>query len=96
MQDHLVAIVGLQKGFLPVRYLEVPLSCRKLSVTDCQPLLDKITTHITSRASRFLSYAGRLQLIESVLSSLYGYWCTVFLLPMHLIKVMERLCSSFL
>lgn len=37
-----------------------------------------------------------MQLIESVLSSLYGYWCTVFLLPKHLIKAVERFYSSFL
>lgn len=39
---------------------------------------------------------GRLQLIESVLSSFYGYWCTDFHLPMHLIKAVESICCSFL
>lgn len=88
--------MGLKRGFLPVKYLGVPLTCRKLSGVDCRPLVDKITARITSWASKFLSYARSLQLIESMLSSLYGYWCPVFLLPMHLIKLVERLRNSFL
>lgn len=95
MKSQLASIIGLQQSSLPVRYLGVPLSCKKLSVADCQALLDKITSCITSWAARCLSYAGRLQLIDLVLSSLYGYWCSTFLLPKHLIKSVERLCSSF-
>lgn len=96
MQSSLAGIVGLQLGTLPVRYLGVPLSCKKLSPEDCQPLLDKIIARITSWASRYLFYAGRLQLIDLVLSSLYGYWCSIFLLPNHLIKSIERLCCLFM
>lgn len=96
VQTTLASIVGLQIGTLTVRYLGVPLSYKKLSPAACRPLLDKITSCISSWASRYLSYAGRLQLVNSVLSSLYGYWCTIFLLPTHLIKSVERLCCSFL
>lgn len=69
----LADILGLKKGQLPVRYLGVPLSCKKLTAIDCKPLLDKIASRITSWSSRCLSYAGRLQFIDSVLTSLYGY-----------------------
>lgn len=96
VQNQLAAIVGIHLGSLPVKYLGVPPSCRKLFVSNCQALLDKITIRITYWATRYLSYIGRLQLIDSVLSSLYGYWCTTFLLPKHLIMAVERLCSSFL
>lgn len=79
-----------------MRYLGVPLSCTKLSISDYKPFLEKITAKISSWTSRYLSYARRLQLVDSVLTSLYSYWCSVFLLPKHLIKTIERLCSSFL
>lgn len=96
MQDSLAAIVGVKRGTLPIRYLGVPLTCKKLSKKECQPLLEKFTVSISSWSSRFLSYAGRLQLTDSTLGSLYGYWCTVFLLPKHLISSIEKLCCSFL
>lgn len=79
IHEDLAATVGLKIGTLPVRYLGVPHSFKKLSVADYKPLLDKITNRITCWSSKFLSYAGRLELIESVLSSLYSYWCTIFL-----------------
>lgn len=55
VQDNLAAIVGLKSGTLPVRYMGVPLSFKKLTVKDGQPLLDKIRAHIISWTSRFLS-----------------------------------------
>lgn len=35
VQNQLAATFGLRKGTLPVRYLGIPLSCKKPSVTDC-------------------------------------------------------------
>lgn len=58
--------------------------------------MDKIIARIRSWTSKFLTYAGRLQLIQSVLSSMYGYWGNVFLLPSKFIKDAERVCGSFL
>ena len=68
-----------QTGFklctLPVRYLGVPLVTRRLSAKDCTPLVDKIALRINCWSTKLLSYAGRLQLIQSVLFSLQNFWC---------------------
>lgn len=45
---------------------------------------------------RFLSYAGRVQLIDSVIMSLTNFWMAAFRLPSGCIKEIERLCSAFL
>ncbi|XP_075078410.1 uncharacterized protein LOC142164316 [Nicotiana tabacum] len=58
---------GYQKGALPFRYLRVPISAKKLSSLDCEILIDKMTARIRAWSSRNLSYAGRVQLINSVL-----------------------------
>ena len=52
---------------LPVKYLGVPLVTRRLTTRDCEPLMERIKAKITSWSSNLLSYAGRLQLIQSVL-----------------------------
>jgi hypothetical protein len=57
----------MNAGILPVRYLGIPLISTRLSAADCGVLLDKITRHIDSWLSRNLFYAGRLQLLSSVL-----------------------------
>lgn len=49
-----------------------------------------------SWAAKSLSYAGRLQLIQSVIFSLQGYWSRMFILPKKVIKAVEQKLSSVL
>ena len=60
------------------------------------PILEKIRGRIFTWTMRFLSYAGRLQLIQSVLVSIVNFWSAVFRLPSQCIKEIEQLCSAFL
>ena len=86
---------GFKLGTLPVRYLGVPLVTRRLTDKDCSPLVDRITARITHWSAKFLSYAGRFQLIQTVLYSVYNYWCRHFLLPQSVLKRVNKLCSQF-
>lgn len=79
-----------------MRYLGVPLIYRKLGSTDYQPLIAKITSGISSWTSKYLSFAGRLQLIDSILNNMIHYWMSVFILPKMVIKAIERIYCSFL
>ncbi|XXG69149.1 hypothetical protein AAC387_Pa06g2087 [Persea americana] len=40
--DQITTILGVEEGSLPIKYLGIPLSSKKLTFSDCQPLLDKI------------------------------------------------------
>ncbi|GKA59381.1 RNA-directed DNA polymerase, eukaryota, reverse transcriptase zinc-binding domain protein [Tanacetum coccineum] len=64
-------------GKLPVRYLGVPLIAKRLGVNECGCLVDKIKSRIHNWKNRYLSYAGRLQLIAVVLESIHVYWALV-------------------
>ena len=66
----LQALTGFQIDTLPIRYLRVPLVSSRFLMEDCQRLVDIITARISHWAARFLSYAGRLQLINIVLMGL--------------------------
>ncbi|KAL1198538.1 putative ribonuclease H protein [Cardamine amara subsp. amara] len=83
-------------GQLPVRYLGLPLLTRKMTATAYQPLIDSIKGKINTWTTRFLSLAGRLQLISSVLMSISNFWLSAFQLPKACLKEIEKLCSSFL
>lgn len=83
-------------GKLPVRYLGLPLLTKHMTVTDFLPLVEKIRKKISTWTGRFLSFAGRLQLINSVIRSLTNFWMAAFRLPSGCIKEIERLCSAFL
>lgn len=94
-QNALADMLRLKLGKLPVRYLRVPLICKKLSEVDCKPLIEKMTSRISSWTTRFLSFASRMQLIQAVLQSMYSYGCTVFLLPKKVVRAVESICRSF-
>ncbi|KAK4398316.1 hypothetical protein Sango_1307100 [Sesamum angolense] len=84
------------EGFLPVRYLGVPLISSRLKIADCKPLIDKLDSRIAGWSHLNLSFAGRAQLIQSVLSTLHSYWASVFILPKGIIKILEAKLRKFL
>ncbi|XP_019228711.1 PREDICTED: uncharacterized protein LOC109209820 [Nicotiana attenuata] len=45
---------------------------------------------------KFLSYAGRLQLIKSVLIAIQSFWSQIFPLPKKIIQQVEAICRKFL
>lgn len=83
-------------GSLPVRYLGLPLLTKRMTRADYESLLEKIRSRIMSSTARFLSYAGRLQLIGSVLASITNFWIASFRLPKACIQEIESLCAAFL
>ncbi|KAE8690315.1 hypothetical protein F3Y22_tig00110895pilonHSYRG00014 [Hibiscus syriacus] len=70
-------LTGFSLGTLPVRYLGVPLVTRKLAVKDYQALIDKIRTKLSLWANKHLSFAGRLQLICSVMHLKLLVWLSL-------------------
>ena len=83
-------------GKLLVRYLGLPLLTRRMTVSDYLPLVEKVKKRMSSWTGRFLSHAGRLQLINSVIMSLTNFWLAAFRLPSSCLKEIERLCAAFL
>lgn len=58
--------------------------------------METIRGKICSWTCRHLSYAGRLQLINSVLLSIVNFWAAVFRLPSACVKEVEQVCAAFL
>ena len=58
---------GFTTGSLPIRYLGLPLMCRKLRVSEFSPLIEKLRNRFKGWATSSLSYAGRLLSIKSVI-----------------------------
>lgn len=75
------ASTGMQHGSLPFRYLGVPLNSRKLSIVNCEPLLQQVKSRLSSWSVKTLSFAGRLLLIKTVIAGITTFWCSAFILP---------------
>lgn len=89
-------ILNMPIGDMPFRYLRIPLSHKKLSFSQCLPLVERMIIAIKKWTSRFLSYAAKRVLTKSALSSVKGFWSQVFLLPKKIIKKIKAACRQFL
>lgn len=91
-----LSTLGFSLGSLPVRYLGLPLMHRKLRISDYRPLLDQLKRRFSSWSSRALSFAGRRQLLATVIFGILNFWFSSFVLPKGCVNEIESLCSRFL
>ncbi|GJU17368.1 RNA-directed DNA polymerase, eukaryota, reverse transcriptase zinc-binding domain protein [Tanacetum coccineum] len=100
IKDHvnqaILAILTFKVGSLPVSYLGVPLVSKQIGINDCKRLTDKIKERVLNWKNKMLTYAGRLQLIASVLFVIHMYWASVLMLPKTVIKDIDRILKGFL
>ncbi|GKB71204.1 RNA-directed DNA polymerase, eukaryota, reverse transcriptase zinc-binding domain protein [Tanacetum coccineum] len=83
-------------GKLPMKYLGIPLLAKILGIKECKCLMDKVKNKVLDWKNKFLSYAGRLQLITSVLSAMQAYWAAVVKIPKIIINDIDRVLKKFL
>lgn len=96
VESGVIEAYGFSKGSLPIRYLGLPLVSRKLKISEYAPLMTKITLSFRSWSAKLLSFAGRLQLLKTVIFGTVNFWASAFMLPKGCIKNIESLCSRFL
>jgi hypothetical protein len=88
VKQEILSLLQMVEGKLPVRYLGVPLITSRLTAPDCEGLVAKFTARIDSWCSKHLSFAGRLQLISSILFSIQVFWSSIFILPKGVITLL--------
>lgn len=94
-RDFLLQLSGFSEGNFPIKYLGVPLVASRLKASHCSELVEKITKRVLNWTSHWLSYAGRLQLINSVLFYMQVYWSSISLLPKEVIYDIESVLRRF-
>lgn len=58
--------------------------------------MDRIPELIKTWTSQSLSYAGRLELLKSVVQGVSCYWLSIFPIPAMVIDRIEGICHTFL
>lgn len=86
---HLANTFGCLVGSFPFTYLGLPLALTKPQSKDFAPLICRVERRM-SATSQFLSYAGRLQVINSILSSLPTYYMCTLKLPSAVIEIIDK------
>ncbi|GJV58010.1 RNA-directed DNA polymerase, eukaryota, reverse transcriptase zinc-binding domain protein [Tanacetum coccineum] len=95
-KQRILDILPFKGGKLPIKYLGISLLAKKIGIKDCKVLVDRVKKKVNDWKNKTLSYAGRLQLIASVLAAMQTYWASVVMLPKATVKEINRVLKSFL
>lgn len=80
----------------PCKYLGRPLSLRRPSRADFQPLIDKVANRLQAWQAGMMSQGGRLVLVRAVLTSIPVYSFMAFDPPLAVIKEIDKRRRAFL
>jgi mannosylglycoprotein endo-beta-mannosidase len=94
--SNVLAQFGGQTSCFPCKYLGLPLQIGRTRRADEQILIDKIGARLPGWKGRLLNKSGRLQLVQSVLSSIPTYYVTVFSISKWAVKKIDRIQRNFL
>ena len=75
----------------PCRYLGVPLSLRKLTKEQVQPIIDRIADQLPSWKADLVTRAGRRVLVQSVLTGMLIYLAMAFDFPPWAFKAVDKI-----
>ncbi|XP_057982254.1 uncharacterized protein LOC131167468 [Malania oleifera] len=87
---------GIKEGKFPFKYLGVPLLPSKLNAVHYRPLVDRIARWFKGWPGSTLTYAGRLEIINSIVQGFECFWLAIFPIPLNVLNQVIKLCRVFL
>lgn len=86
---HLAGVFGCSIGTMPFTYLGLPMGSTKPRVEHSGPIMNQMERRLTSISS-MLTQAGKLQLVNSVLSSMPTYAMCTVQVPVTVLDYFDR------
>jgi hypothetical protein len=87
--SHLAATFNCQAENMSFTYLGLPLSLNKPTVQDCMPLVHRMERKLIN-TSNFLTQGGKLQMVNSVLSSLATFYMCSIKVPLTILHQVDK------
>jgi hypothetical protein len=86
---HLANTFGCDIGVMPFTYLGLPMGTTKPHFQDLVPMMDRVEKRL-SACSTWLSYSGRLEMVNSVIMPITTYAMCTIKLPKGVIENIDR------
>jgi len=92
----ILSMSGFREGSFLFTYLGVPLSPHRLLANQFSPLLLDLKSSVQGWIGKYLTYAGRLELLRSVLFGKVQFWLNIFPIPDIVQRNIISICKNFL
>ncbi|KAJ0927224.1 putative RNA-directed DNA polymerase [Helianthus annuus] len=89
-------LASCEVGSFPFSYLGIPIGVNMKRAKFWQPVLDRVASKLSKWKARYLSFAGRMTLVKSVLGSLPSYFLSIFAAPKCVLNRLEKIRRDFL
>ncbi|GAA0168908.1 reverse transcriptase [Lithospermum erythrorhizon] len=87
---------NFRRSTAPLLYLGIPIYKGKKQIFLFEDLVEKIRARLASWSSNFLSFGGRITLLQSVLTALPVYYLQVMQMPVQVTQQIQRIFNKFL
>ena len=94
-EDFYTDLFGCNTGEYPFRYLGIPMHHRQLLNSEWHKVEERFEKKLSCWKAKYLSYGGRLVLLNSVLSSLPMFMMSFFEIPKGVLKNLDHFRSRF-
>jgi hypothetical protein len=95
MEPNYTSLFGCNAGEYPFRYLGIPMHHRYLLNSEWRKVEERFLQELSCWKAKYLSYGGRLVLLNSILSSLPMFMMSFFEIPKGVLKNLDHFRSRF-
>ncbi|KAI5414824.1 hypothetical protein KIW84_040331 [Lathyrus oleraceus] len=89
-------LFGFNKVTTPFNYLGVPIFKGKPKNVNLQPITDKVGNKLASWKGYLLSFAGRAELVKSIIQGMLTCIMSVYVWSVSLVRVLEHTAKRFI
>jgi hypothetical protein len=88
--------LNCSEGSIPFKYLGLPVGANSRSMTTWEPFVDKISGRLNTWGHKYISFGGRIVLLNSVLNAIPIFYLSFLRLPVQVWKRVVRIQREFL
>jgi len=88
--------LNYNEGTLPFKYLGRPVGANPSSVSTWEPLLEHVTSRLNSWGNRYISFGGRIVLLNVVINVIPIFYLSYMKMPGKVWRKLVRIQREFL
>jgi hypothetical protein len=89
-------ILGCEVASLPCKYLGLPLSIRKVTAAQLQPVVDNAVKRLQPWCAKLMNRGGRTILVQTTLSAMIVHALMSLDVPPKTLEAFTKVCRAFL